>query len=213
MIEALPSGSSKLAPLPSLPMKPSATSTTPTPGAEHGFTLIELLMTMVVAGILVGIAVPAFNNFVQNDRDSTQINSLVYSFNYARSEAVKRNTPGGVTVCPSANAAAGALATCDPNPAAVWSEGWIVYDVASAQALQSVPKLAGANVLSALGLGATGITFKSSGGTATAGTTKIKICDPRGGAYALDVEVSPVGNIATSQKPGQDAIGAALACP
>jgi type IV fimbrial biogenesis protein FimT len=194
-------------------MKVPPTLTTRITGPDQGFTLIELLMTMIVAGILVAIAVPAFNNFVQNDRDSTQINSLVYSFNYARSEAVKRNTPGGVKVCPSANAAAGALATCDPNPAAVWSEGWIVYDVASAQALQSVPKLAGANVLSAVGGGAAGITFKSSGGTATTPTTKIKICDIRGSAYALDVEVSPVGNIATSQKPGQDALGAALACP
>ncbi len=67
----------------------------------RGFTLIELLVTMTVAGILACIAVPAFSSFVQNDRDIEQINSLVSSLNYARSEAIKRDSQGGITVCPS----------------------------------------------------------------------------------------------------------------
>ena len=46
------------------------------------------------------MAVPAFNNFVLNDRDIGQINSLVASFNYARNEAIKLNN-GGVQVCTS----------------------------------------------------------------------------------------------------------------
>ena len=64
-----------------------------------GFTLIELLVAITVAGILAAIAIPAFNNFVMNDRDATQINSLATSLNYARSIAVKLNTQGGVEVC------------------------------------------------------------------------------------------------------------------
>jgi len=190
-------------------MQQPLSSSTDSRTCAAGFTLLELLVTVAVAGMLVAIAVPAMNNFIQNDRDATQINSLVASFNYARSEAVKRNTSVGVQVCPSSNGSA-----C--NAAAVWSQGWLVFymdptDIAPL--LQSVPALAGSNVLSASGGGATGITFKSTGGVSAASTTKIKICDTRGGAFARDVEVSVVGNITASQNPGFDANGVALACP
>ena len=42
---------------------------------------------------------------------------------------------------------------------------------------------------------------------------KIKICDLRNGAYGRDVEINAVGNIASSQMPGQDANRGVLACP
>ncbi len=177
-------------------------------GTAPGFTLIELLVTMGVAAILCAIAIPAFNSFVLNDRDSAQINSLSMSFNYARSEAVKRNTLVGVTVCPSDN-----VTTCD-TPAAGWAAGWIVLDLDPTDlkpVMQAVPALAGANVLTATGGGANGISFKSTG--IVTASAKIKICDIRGGAYARDVEVNSVGGITASQNPGKDASGVALACP
>ena len=185
------------------------------PGADHGFTLIELLMTMIVAGILVAIAVPAFNSFVLNDRDIGQINSLVSSLNYARSEAVKVASPTGITVCPS-----GGGTTC--APAAPWSGGWIVVDTNNADCggaactpLQSIPALAGANTLTAVGAAAAGITFSSNGVVAgPPGTTlTIRVCDTRGAAFARDVEVNSTGRVAASQTPGQSVTGAALVCP
>jgi type IV fimbrial biogenesis protein FimT len=184
--------------------------------ATRGFTLIELMVTVGVAVILIAVGVPAFNNFVMNDRDITQINSLVASFNYARSEAIKQHLSSGVQVCPSSDGA-----TC--NLTTKWSCGWIVWNTdpslntnanpaLNTQAiLQAVPALTGSNTVTATLGGAAGTTFQYNG-TVTAPVT-ITICDSRGAAYARDVEVNATGRVASSQTPGQSVSGAPLACP
>jgi type IV fimbrial biogenesis protein FimT len=179
-----------------------------------GFTLIELLVALTVAGILAAIAIPAFNNFVMNDRDATQINSLAASLNYARSMAVKLNTSNGVEVCPSSDAQ-----TCNA-PAGGWAAGWVVLDMTNPGApvvLQATPAFAvGNNTVTAAGVGANLIIFRSNGTVSNGAVTtaaQIKICDPRGAPYARDVEVNPVGSISSTQTPGLSATGAALACP
>jgi type IV fimbrial biogenesis protein FimT len=164
---------------------------------------MELLVTITVAGILSAIAVPAFNSFVQNDRDAAQANSLILSFNYARSEAIKRDKPGGVQVCPSANGT-----TCSGGTN--WSNGWIVVDAAGDPPFQTVPALSGKNVLTATGA-ASGVTFGSNG--MANGTLNIKICDPRGLGNGLEVAVNSTGRALASQAQGQTAAGAALVCP
>lgn len=175
----------------------------------HGFTLIELMVSLLVAGILLGLAVPAFNNFVKNDRDTAQINSLVGSFSYARSEAVKRASPNGITVCPSLDGL-----NCDPA-AVSWLEGWIVTlidPVNGNQVLQAIPALNPINTVNPVLGPATGITFNSNGMAPLAPLT-IKVCDPRGAAFARQVEVNVTGRIAASQQPGQSVSGVALTCP
>ena len=179
---------------------------------SRGFTLIELLVTITVAGILLGIAVPAFDDFLKNDRETGQANSLVSSFNYARSEAVKRASPNGITVCPSLDGL-----QCDPAPVS-WIEGWIVIYIdpsnnANNQVLQAVPALNPANTVNAAVGPATGITFQSSGLTNSTTGLTIRICDTRGPAFARQVEVNSTGRVAASQKPGFSVSGAALTCP
>jgi type IV fimbrial biogenesis protein FimT len=174
--------------------------------AQSGFTLIEILVTMAVAGILLAMAVPAFSSFVQNDRDAGQINSLAGSFNYARSEAVKRNSASGIMVCPSTDAL-----TCTGTP---WSGGWIVLNLIATDppplVLQAVPALNGSNTLTAVGAAA-GIAFLSSG--LVSAPLTIKVCDPRGARFARDVEINATGRVASSQTPGQSVAGALLTCP
>jgi type IV fimbrial biogenesis protein FimT len=176
---------------------------------HQGFTLIELMVSITVAGILAAIAVPAFNSFLQNDRDTGQVNSLVGSLGYARSEAVKRASPNGITVCPSLD-----NLNCDAGP---WTEGWIVTYIdpvtpANTVVLQAIPALSGTNTVTPVVGPPTGITFASNGAAPAAPFT-LRICDRRGAAFARQVEVNATGRVAASQKPGFSVGGAALACP
>jgi type IV fimbrial biogenesis protein FimT len=167
--------------------------------------MIEMIVTMAVAGILTALAVPAFQSFIQNDRDITQINSLVLSLNYARSEAVKRNVATGITVCPSSDGA-----TC--NGTASWSNGWIVTDnlAPTPTVLQAVPALSGTNTVTSGAVSA--VVFRSSGQVAP--QLLVKVCDPRGATYARDVEVSLLGRVAASQTHGYQVDNVTpLVCP
>jgi type IV fimbrial biogenesis protein FimT len=175
---------------------------------HQGFTLIELLITIMVVGVLAGVAVPAFNSFVQNDRLTGQVNSFVASFNYARSEAVKRASPNGITVCSSTDGL-----TCTGT---AWSGGWIVTYIdpvtpANTTILQAVPALNNSTTVTMPVGPALGITFASSG--LVSAPLTIKICDVRGGAFARDVEVNATGRVAASQTPGLSASQVPLACP
>jgi len=95
--------------------------------ATHtGFTLVELMITIFLVGILLGIGVPNFRDFIRNSRITTAANDLLADLNLARSEAVKRRVP--VTLCKSTNGT-----SCDDDDATPFSR-WIVFvdDVNSA---------------------------------------------------------------------------------
>jgi type IV fimbrial biogenesis protein FimT len=82
-----------------------------------GFTLIEMMMAIVVLAILVGLAVPSFNNASLSSKLTGFANDLVASAQLARSEAVKRNA--AVTLCASEDGT-----TCDDPEG--WEAGWII---------------------------------------------------------------------------------------
>ena len=86
---------------------------------EPGFTLIELLIVIVVVTILLAAGVPAFKDFIKNNRVTAQANDLVSTIQLARSEAVKRGA--NVVVCASDN-----QATCTDDMD-TWADGWIVF--------------------------------------------------------------------------------------
>jgi type IV fimbrial biogenesis protein FimT len=175
-----------------------------------GFTLVELLVTIVVLSILLGLAVPAFRTFMQNDQQWVQQNNLVLALNAARSQAIKQDS--SVSVCSSTDGA-----TCTGTP---WEQGWIVLPTVNAFNPAALPKPL--QVVGALPPGTTlneangtlTLTFNSSGVlSAPAAQVAFKMCDSRGAAHARYLEVNLMGRVVASPTIGQKLNGAALTCP
>jgi type IV fimbrial biogenesis protein FimT len=182
-----------------------------------GFTLVELLITIVVLSILLGLAVPAFRSFMQNDQQFVQQNNLVLSLNAARSEAIKNDLTGGVQVCSSTDGA-----TCTGTP---WAQGWIVLPSLNAFNPAALPKPL--QVVGSLPVGSTltevsgnlSVTFLSNGALNTAllanpaAPVAFRMCDIRGPTQARYLQVSLMGRVTAAQQPGQDLAGGGLVCP
>ena len=64
---------------------------------HSGFTLMELMVTLAVAGIVLGMAVPNFRSFMLNSRLTSAANDFIVALHAARTEAVKRQLP--VAMC------------------------------------------------------------------------------------------------------------------
>lgn len=87
----------------------------------RGFTLVELMVTIAVAGILVTVALPAFNNILSGWRLTNVTNEIVAAVHLARSDAVRLNR--NVSLCRAASAVAAACAGGAAND--LWQH-WIV---------------------------------------------------------------------------------------
>ncbi|MEX1198080.1 MAG: GspH/FimT family pseudopilin [Pseudohongiellaceae bacterium] len=83
---------------------------------QAGFTIIELMIVATIAGILLAVSAPAFQNVISRTVVNSQTRTLLTAINYTRSEAIRRNIP--VTLCASSNGS-----SCDADS---WSDGWLV---------------------------------------------------------------------------------------
>lgn len=90
---------------------------------RSGFTLLELLVTIAVVAIVASLAVPSFQNMIATQRVRSAGNDLLVAFNFARSEAVKRNTT--VRVEPG-------VGSGDDD----WNNGWEIYVAGAATPIQ-----------------------------------------------------------------------------
>lgn len=72
-------------------------------GSPRGFTLVEALIVMVVAGLLLGIAIPRFAAVRQSLQLDTAAHQLAGDLRRAQVEAIKRNRTIELRVTGSAN--------------------------------------------------------------------------------------------------------------
>jgi type IV fimbrial biogenesis protein FimT len=89
--------------------------------AQKGFTLLELMLVVTIAGILLGIGIPAMGNLIRSARITGAANDVMAGLQFARSEAIKRRVP--VTLCTSANP----LAANPVCTASALLTGWIAF--------------------------------------------------------------------------------------
>jgi prepilin-type N-terminal cleavage/methylation domain-containing protein len=89
---------------------------------SRGFTLVELMITIAVAGILLALAAPSFNAFIDKYRAKRAADTLSAFLVNAKTEAIKRNMPmrvvfqsasSGATWCAGMIAAPTSTETCD----------------------------------------------------------------------------------------------------
>lgn len=77
---------------------------------QAGYTLNELIATLAIMAVLIAFAIPSFSDMIRSTRLTTINNEIIGALNFARSEAVKRETPVIVK----------------PNTPTHWESGWTI---------------------------------------------------------------------------------------
>lgn len=161
-----------------------------------GFSLIELMIAVGLVAVFASLAIPSFQTLVANNRQTAQLNDMISSLNYARTEAVRRGSP--VTVCSSSD-----FATC--NGGVNWHNGWIVVfnpGIAGEEILNVYQGFEGANTLVTTGSAIARFDYQPTGFRATgAGAVTLALCDPRGLEFASQIQISPSGRPAADKTP------------
>ncbi len=99
-----------------------------------GFTLVELMTTLSIAAILTFTAAPYVGQMFQSNALTSQSNEMVAIFNFARSEAIRRNSM--VKIC---RADTEEIDTCSAS-LGQWKY-WLVLDNSSVLKRGIVPGL------------------------------------------------------------------------
>jgi type IV fimbrial biogenesis protein FimT len=149
-----------------------------TPHCSNGFTLPELLITIAVASILLGVAVPSFSGLMMSNRLTTQANDLVGAINFARSEAIKRNRT--LSLCRASSKSASSCVTS----AGDW-EHWLILTNGGDVVRRGRVETSGGSIEVTSTLTNDLATFGSDGlvrtGTAVVSNHEIVVCSSRGG--------------------------------
>lgn len=177
---------------------------------SRGFTLYELMITIALAAVIFGLAVPAFRDFARNGRLSGAANEMLVTLTTARNEAVRRSVR--TSFCP-AESPESTEAVCDEEATA----GFISFvdvngncqrdgddDVIVSSFVTHTDVTAGNNIL-CVGYAGNGFRVPTAG---TPSNAHIIFCDYRGVnpiadtskfSYARGVEILATGRPAATR--------------
>ncbi len=164
---------------------------------QSGFTLVELMITLAILAILLGLAMPAVNDFAIKQRVSSQANEMMLSLAFARSEAVKLSQD--VRVIPRTGTASG------------WSDGWCVgpanigNDCNHADVIRVFTGTTGVSITSSNISNPPVLTFSRNGTTAAnqAVNAALNVTSPKlkpAGDTARCIRVTPLGRAEITKK-------------
>jgi type IV fimbrial biogenesis protein FimT len=87
---------------------------------QTGFTIYELMLTVAVAAIILGVAIPNLRDYGRNNRMTASANDLVVAITSARSQAIRTRIQTIMCLTQDPNAT---VPTCNGNG----TQGWVVY--------------------------------------------------------------------------------------
>jgi type IV fimbrial biogenesis protein FimT len=158
--------------------------------AQRGFTIVELLVSLAVAAVLIGIALPAFNGLMAQRRLTSQVNDFMVAVQYARSEAAKR---GQAVSIQSLDAGDGANEWGDGYCVVVGNPGDCDDPLRTFDAI-------GDSTLDAAGAldGRASITFNARGLMVGGGAGTVDLCDPEQ-TRGRRVSISLIGRVSSQE--------------
>ena len=159
-----------------------------------GFTLLELMITLAIVAILLVVAVPSFQTFIESNRLTASSNLFLTMLSYARSEAVRRG--GTVSICAGSNNACVCNAGdgCDNN----WKNGYLIFFDANGnctidaqdQVLRVGDRITGDSKVTGAGC----FTFTAAGGITANNNQTVSICTTTLTTNNIrNIQISPAG--------------------
>lgn len=148
---------------------------------ERGFTLLELMITLVVAAIILGLAVPSFQRTIANNAVKAATQDLVATLQAARAQSMSSRT--SVTVEPESGG---------------WGSGWSLQLQSSVESDETYIPSDKIRIKTDL----TSLTFRPQGGL-SAPSSSIIVCHTDTDIPGRKITVTFLGRVTAEQ----DAVG------